>query len=374
MGVIIRQKKGKTGKGKPWYVFINYQGKRTARKFSTKAVADAAAVEIQKLLINGEFGREQRPIPKFGEYSKKWFGGYVSRLRESTQDEYRSILDNHVLPEFEHMSIDDITRGNVRDFLLVKFNGGLSKRRTLMLKDVLSGVFNYAIDDELVAANPTAGISKRLFPKDSSKAKPVTEQNVFTETEIEKLLAVCRSSYREFYLLILIAARTGMRMGEILALRWGDVDFKNGLIWVKRSYRRGRITPPKNGKTRKVDMSAQLAETLKAELPKDADELIVNQDGYFYDQNYIRRVWARMLKSAKLRFRKFHSLRHSYASILLSKGAQLLYVSRQLGHSNISITADIYTHWLDDADNRHVDMLDPAHSDVVYPQPEAVSV
>jgi hypothetical protein len=70
MGVSVRQKKGNTGRGKPWYVFINHQGKRTARKFSTKAVADAAAVEIQKLLVKGEFGRTPKIIPAFGEYSK----------------------------------------------------------------------------------------------------------------------------------------------------------------------------------------------------------------------------------------------------------------------------------------------------------------
>jgi len=122
------------------------------------------------------------------------------------------------------------------------------------------------------------------------------------------------------------------------------------------------------------DMSAQLAETLKSNLPKAADELVLNRDEYFIEQNYIRRVYDRILKKAGLRKRKLHSLRHSFASILLSKGAQLLYVSRQLGHSDISITANIYAHWIDYSDNRHVDLLDHAQPDVVYTQPKAVSV
>lgn len=369
MGVIVRQKASQKGRGRPWYVFINHQGKRTARKFSSKAVANAAAIEIQRLLINGEFGKEPKIVPTFGEYSKRWFEGYVcGQLRESTQEEYDSILKNHILPEFESMRIDDITRGNVRDFLLSKFKGGLSKKRTLLIKDVISSVFNYALDDELLPANPVSGITKRLFPKDSSKAQPITEQNVFTESEIEKLLAVCTSEFSDYYLFMLIASRTGMRLGETLALKWKDVDHEKGVIWVKRSYRRGRITPPKNGKHRKVDMSAQLAERLKSELPKVADKLIVNCDGYFYEQNHIRRVYDRIIKKAGLRKRKFHSLRHSFASILLSKGAQLLYVSRQLGHSDISITANIYAHWIDYSDNRHVDLLDHPEPDVVYTQ------
>jgi integrase len=169
MGVIVRQKNSQKGRGKPWYVFINHQGKRTARKFSSRAVANAAALEISKLLIKGEFGKEPKIIPTFGEYSKKWFEGYVcGQLRESTADEYESILRIHILPEFEHQRIDDITRGNVRDFLLAKFKGGLSKKRTLLIKDVISGVLNFALDDELISANPVAGITKRLFPKDSS--------------------------------------------------------------------------------------------------------------------------------------------------------------------------------------------------------------
>jgi len=243
-----------------------------------------------------------------------------------------------------------------------------------MIKDVFSSVFNYAIDDELISASPVTGITKRLFPKETSKAEPIKPENVFCESEIEKLLAVTQSSLPDFYLLMLIAARTGMRMGEILALKWGDVDFKAGVIWVKRSYRRGRITPPKNGKVRQVEMSTQLAETLRAKLPKDADELIVNRNGYFYNQNKIRYVWRRILKMAKLRWRKFHSLRHSYASILLSKGAQPLYVSRQLGHTDISITVNIYTHWINSNENRHVDLLDPVKLHVVRTQPKAVSI
>jgi integrase len=162
----------------------------------------------------------------------------------------------------------------------------------LLIKDVISSVFNYALDDELLPPNPVAGITKRLFPKDSGKAQPITEKDVFTESEIEKLLTTCQKHYADYYLFHLIAARTGMRLGEVLALRWGDVDQKKGVNWVKRSYRRGRITPPKNGKVRKVDMSAQLAQTLEAELPKYTKELIVNRDDYFIEQNYIRRDYA----------------------------------------------------------------------------------
>jgi integrase len=253
MGVIIRQKE--KGKGKPWYVFINHQGKRTARKFSTKAVAVAAGREIERLLVSGEFGKEQKIIPNFEAYSQKWYDNYVSSLRESTQDEYESILRVHVLPVFGRKPLDSLTRGEIRDFLLNKFNGGLSKGRTLMIKDLtlmikdlIGSVLRYALDDELISANPIVGLSKKLFPKNSNKAKPITEADVYTEVQIEKLLAACKTMYPDYYLFFMIACKTGARLGECIALRWGGIDHEKGVIWVRRSFRRGRVELPKNGR------------------------------------------------------------------------------------------------------------------------------
>jgi integrase len=375
MGVIVRQKKGATGKGKPWFVFINYKGRRTQRKFTNKEIAEAVELKIRQEMIDGTWGVDQEPkteAPTFKEYSEKWFDNYVcGQLRASTADEYESILRIHVLPTFGKRSIDSITRGEVRDLLLSKFKGNLSKGRTLLIKDVLSSVFNYALDDELIAANPIAGITKRLFPKDNSKATPITETDVFTEPQIDQLLSACKAHFPDYHMLFLIAAKTGMRLGETLALKWGDVDLKKGVIWVKRSFRRGRITPPKNGKIRKVKMSAPLADALKTELPKAADKLITDYNGSYLPQNQARRIYVQILDKAYLEYRKFHSLRHSYASIMLSKGASPVYVKKQLGHSSIDITVDIYTHWIDDDENDQADLIEMRQS-VAYMRSEKI--
>jgi integrase len=326
-------------------------------------------------MIDGTWGVDQEPkteAPTFKEYSEKWFDNYVcGQLRASTADEYESILRIHVLPTFGKRSIDSITRGEVRDLLLSKFKGNLSKGRTLLIKDVLSSVFNYALDDELIAANPIAGITKRLFPKDNSKATPITETDVFTEPQIDQLLSACKAHFPDYHMLFLIAAKTGMRLGETLALKWGDVDLKKGVIWVKRSFRRGRITPPKNGKIRKVKMSAPLADALKTELPKAADKLITDYNGSYLPQNQARRIYVQILDKAYLEYRKFHSLRHSYASIMLSKGASPVYVKKQLGHSSIDITVDIYTHWIDDDENDQADLIEMRQS-VAYMRSEKI--
>jgi integrase len=361
MGVIVRQKV--KGKGKPWWVFISHNGKRTSRKVGDKKAAEAVGSTIRAKLQLGEFGfEEQKPVPTFKEYSEKWLDGYVKiNLRESTFDEYESVLRNHVLPAFKNEKIDSLTKGEIRDLLLSKYSGGLSQKRILLIKDVISGVLNYALDEELINTNPTSGITKRLFPQNGAQKKTVSEKDVFTKEEIDQFLETCESDFPQYYSFFLMGARTGMRLGELLALKWGDVDLENGFIWVRRSYRRDRFTRPKNGKSRKVEMSDQLMDVLKSQLKdrfKEVSEFVHQNKGNIMAQNFIRREYFRILEKAKIRRIKLHGLRHAFCTHLLSAGVSPYYVSQQAGHSSISITCDVYGSWISTDENRHVNLLD----------------
>lgn len=367
MGVSVRQKN--KGKGNPWWIFVTHQGQRKSISVGDKRAAENVAKGIREKLAGGKLNLNSE-VSTFGEYSQKWLNNYVAlECRESTFEDYDGILKNHILPVFKDKQINSITRGEIRDFLLSKVSGGLSRKRALVLKDVLSGAFNYALDDEVIETNPTTGITRRLWPKSNKPGAAVGQDAVFNEQEIEKLLAACAAECPEYYHFFLMACRTGLRLGECLALKWKDVDFKNNVLLVRRSYRRGRYTPPKNKKIRQVDMSGQVIETLKAMLPKDAAELVTMHNGIPIEQNNLRRIYKRILKRAALKHRKFHSLRHSYASMLLSKGVPVVYVKEQLGHSSIDITVDIYTHWISTDDNRHVNMLDSKHPSAPYTHP-----
>lgn len=376
MGVRIRQKT--KGKGNPWWVFISHNGKRTSRKVGDKKAAEAVASTIRAKLNLGEFGFDDpKPVPVFGEYAQKWMDGYVkSQCRESTFCEYESVLNKHLLPVFKTHRIDTITRGDVRDFLLSKHGNGLAVRRIMLIKNVFSGVLGFALDEELINTNPTAGITKRLFSKNGGGQKQtIGEGEVFTKDELDLFLDTCGTHFKEYYPFFLTASRTGARLGELLALRWGDIDFNSCYICVKRSYRQGRYTAPKNGKSRKTDMSDQLAETLQAYLTTrkrealrtgsgEVPELIFHQSGAVMEQSYIRRVYRRILKKAKLRYIKFHGFRHAFCAHLLSEGVTPYYVSQQVGHSSINITCDVYGEWISTEENRHVNLLDPNFKEV----------
>jgi integrase len=372
MGVKVRQKA--KGKGQPWWVFVSHNGKRTSRKVGDKKAAESVASTIRAKLQLGEFGfEEKKPVPTFKEYSQKWLDGYVRiNLRESTFDEYESVLRNHVLPVFKNEKIDSLNGGDVRDFLLSKYSSGLSQKRVLLVKDVISGVLNYALDEELIKINPTSGITKRLFPKSGAQKKTVSEKDVFTKEELDLFLGTCESDYPQYYPFFLMAARTGMRLGELLALKWEDVDLENGFIWVRRSYRRGRFTRPKNGKSRKVEMSDQLKDVLKSQLKgrfREVSEFVHQNNDNIMAQNFIRREYFRIIKKAKIRKIKLHGLRHAFCTHLLSAGVSPYYVSQQAGHSSISITCDVYGSWVTTDENRHVNLLDSQHPKTPHTHP-----
>jgi integrase len=171
--------------------------------------------------------------------------------------------------------------------------------------------------------------------------------------------------------LFLCALRTGMREGELIALQPGDIDFQGGFIDVKRNSVRGDITTPKNGKTRRVDMSDQLSELLHAHLTKRKREtlrkgwaetpewLFYNEDGKMVDVSNLRkRVFYKCLEKSGIRRITLHQLRHTYATLKIQAGHNIADVSKQLGHSSIKITVDTYFYYIPGTSSTEVNDLD----------------
>ncbi len=384
MGVTVRQKA--KGRGKPWWVFVAHNGERKSMKVGDRKAADKLASSLREKLKKGQLdlGKPKKTqVPTFGEYSDLWVEYIGTVRRESTHERYQELLRNHVLPVFGTMRLHEITKGHVRDFLVSKLKAttmknkvGYSPATICILRDILSGVFNFAVDEEILVVNPVAGITKRL-ELNRKKTKP--EIHPLTKPELTLFLSTCEAKFLEFYPFFLMAARTGMRLGELLAVRWGDVDFNSSFVWVRRSYRRGRMTLPKNNKGRKVDMSAQLSATLKSLLVQrkketlraglgEVPDLIFHRQGHPIEQNYIRRVFKRALTKAGLREIRLHDLRHTFASLLLTQKETPVYVKEQMGHSSISITVDIYGHLIPGSNQKAVDKLDDLDAPICTPR------
>lgn len=364
MGVIVREKA--KGSGVYW-VFINYRGKRKAKKIGKKKTAEKVAEKIRAKLTLGELKIEgaETLCPTFSEYAKQWLEFILVTRQGTTHERYEGILRLHINPAIGNKRLDEITRGELRDLLLEK-SRLYSKSMVGLMRDVLSGVFNYALDEELIQNSPVQGITKRLqLGKRQTKITPL---NI---TEEDALLNTCKSSRPSHYAFFLYLLRTGTRLGEALGLRWSDVDWEGSFVWVRRAYRRGVFGPPKNGKPRRIKMSKQLRETLLERLKEveDTGEVVFGEKGKPWEQNEVRRVFWKTLKDAGLRHTRIHDLRHTWVTRRLSLGHNVVEVSREAGHSSIKITVDTYYHWIPDNVGDDMDQLDQTQPSATPPQP-----
>jgi integrase len=279
--------------------------------------------------------------------------------------------------------LSDITRREVRGFELKLRAAGLSEINIRKHVRILSSVLSEAVEDELIESNPVLGRGRGRHRSKAKGGASKPRVDPFDGAELTKLFETCRThvakrggepQFGRFFPFLFTVARVGLRLGEALALRWGDVDWQDGTILIQRSITRGVIDVPKGGKFRRVDMTDELRRVLRAEydlrfarvVSMDAEAeavkrgealdalLFPDQGGGILDEsNLRRRVWKPLLAAAELRHRRLHDLRHSYASLLLQDGAELLYVSQQLGHHTASFTLDVYGHLMP-RDRRHV--------------------
>lgn len=385
MGVTVRQKT--PGKGNPWWVFVAHNGKRTSRMIGAKGAAEDVAIKIQAKLALGEFdfeeGKKEEPAePTFKAYADSWLKTTApANCKESTVDSYDDLLRLHILPVFGSLKLTEINRGKLKDFFAGKILEGYAKSSVVHMKNVISGILTKAVDDDVISNNLSLGI--RITKKnrnddedgESGNGDDIADPLTAEETNI-LLKAVVEDTTKPYtlsnhYPLFLLLVRTGLRIGEALALKWGDIDFNGRFSHVQRGLSRMKIQTPKNGKTRRVDMSPHLAETLAAyriECKKkglalglgDALEYIfTNEKGTFIDlSNWRRRIFNKALDKAKLRRIRIHDLRHTYATLRISKGDNITDVSNQLGHYSVKLTLDTYNHWLPGKRKSEVDGLD----------------
>jgi integrase len=192
---------------------------------------------------------------------------------------------------------------------------------------------SHALEDELLTVYPALKPGKFL-PKISKRRKI----NPLTREEVGLLLTTTKDKLPRCYPLFLCAVLTGLRMGELLALQWGDIDWQSRFIDVQRNYTHWKITTPKSGESRRVDMSRELAHTLAnlrterqieaaAQGWKDLPPWVFCSEvgGLLLPHNVRDRIFYGLLIKAKLRKVRFHDLRHSFASLCYSRMAKVQY-------------------------------------------------
>jgi integrase len=230
--------------------------------------------------------------------------------------------------------------------------------------DVLRSCLHAATEDGIIDVNPAARLG--ALAAKARKPKPV---EAFTADTLVSILDTAKVYEPSMYPLVLLLARTGLRLGEALALQVGDIQLDTRTIHVRRTWgsrRRAhgpaRFNVPKGGAVRTVDMSKQLTAAMKVYLADRADPeawvFAGREPGEPYHPVSFLFAWRRLLARAGVPYRKPHTLRHTYASLLIQNGEGLAYVRDQLGHSSIKITVDTYGHLIPGMNHAAVDRLD----------------
>jgi integrase len=294
----------------------------------------------------------------FAEFAKKWMSDYaIGAVKASTYESYDSVLRIHLIPFFGPMELAKITLDDVQRYVATKQREGLVKPKTINNTLVpLKEMFTHAVRWGYLRENPAHYVEKpRLRHR---------EMDFFTKEEIHHFLScVPQDSYPFF----LTAILTGMRLGELLAMKWSNLDWHRNQYFVKEGLYKGRFVEPKSASSiRAINLPRTLLEELRmhkarqsekrlqvGEAYHDHDLIFCTSVGAPRDRgNVVKREFWPLLKQAGLRRIRFHDLRHTFATLLIDQGESPKYIQAQLGHASIQVTMDRYGHLLPDVNQQ----------------------
>ena len=353
MAVIVREKKKGSGE---WWGFINHNGKRRSKKVGDKRAANAVKREVEARLAKGDLGMIREQCPTVAVYGANWLESPFQTWKLSTNECYIGIFESHIKPLLGNKRLDEVKRANIKDFVAKLKTAKLGGARIQTVMAVLSGIFSSAVEDEIIPVSPCVNTGKYSGNRDRKDINPLTpeEVSILLGNAFQRLSNM-------LYTLILLTVRTGLRIGEILALDWSDIDFENRTAEVSKSYdyRRHKIVTPKNNRPRKVDLSPATVEALRK--LRSANKVVKFKGAIFTGGSGKRLNYKPIYKAVKKvapRPIRIHDLRHSYATLRVAKGDNIVDVSNQLGHHDPGFTLKRYVHWMPGEHKSQVDELD----------------
>jgi integrase len=320
-------------RGRPGKWLVDYKDVRDGRRRWATCGSEPEALRVlAEVKAKGFYDKPAKASAAFDAFARHWLRVTAPRVAKSTLHQYESLTENHLVPAFGSRALATVTRTELKMLLARKSEAGLSGGTVRAILAVLSMIFSEAQEDGYVDASPVTGLSKRL-PRQRHDG-PI---KAFSREQLVKFLGIARESGSPYCTLLTLMARTGLRLGEALALQWSDVDTAGRFLTVTRS---------KTATARRVDLGADVAAMLDAGRNGHPEVF----PGVYQDA--VRVAFKRLLKLAGLPLHLSpHGLRHGYASIMLQMGEPVQYVQRQLGHASIRMTVDTYGRWLS-TDNR----------------------
>ena len=336
--------------------YVGPDGKRRyvsgrTKEEARRALREARANTDQGLLFDAD-------NLKVGEYLDRWLADSVSdTVKATTFERYEQITRLHLKPALGRVKLKALTPAHVRGLYREKLEAGSSARTVRYIHTTLHKALKQAVMDGLIPRNATEAVKP---------PQPTREEiHPLTPEQAKRLLQVAHESGDRLEALYVLAIHTGLRQGELLGLKWDDVDLDDGSLQVRRTLaitKNGFVftSPKTSGSRRSVKLTQRATEALRSHLERQLGEIdrvgslwsengliFASETGEPLDRRAVTKLkFKPLLKRAGLPEIRFHDLRHTCATLLLTRNVNPKIVSEMLGHSTIAITLDTYSHVL----------------------------
>lgn len=356
----VSQGRGKPKASKRWYPekgwskrYIERMLEKAKAEFEREVRSGEAITRAERKERDLQRKREAAKVQTLRQYVESVYMPTVTlTLSENTRNTYQSVLDRWILPALGELRLPDITAANISALLLSMQRAGKAHATCVKVYNVLMGLFKKAYMTDVVDRNPMDKVQRPIHRKDEVKRE---EPEAYTAEEMRHILQCLEHEPLKWQVYMRLLADTGMRKGECCGLQWKDVNFRDDTITISGNlcYTQQKgvyLDTPKNGKTRTVDIDPEIMALLQQLRTEQARHGI---SSYVFTQNnssspmHPRTPGFYMKKFGKrygVEHLHPHKLRHTFASIAITCGADVASVSEKLGHSDKSMTLRMYTH------------------------------
>lgn len=347
-----------------WHVDFRYRCPTTgeSKRFRRSTGDGTTKAEAERLGEQWRLEMETPPAPPappapklkraaFSGFARHWNDTYAKvNWKPSTQREVERTLRLHLVPFFGDADLRAVEPEEVERYKASKV--GAVKPKTINNHlSILSSLFNSAVEWRYCESNPVQRVAWMAVPEPGFQFWDQEQSSAFLVAVADR-----ENEWFAFFATLLL---TGVRLGEALALEWGDVDFVRRELHVRRNWTEGQLTTPKSGHGRRIPMPGNLVEILRAHRHMRSDLVFSRDDGTHMSGDMCWKPMKRCIRAAGLPDLSAHDLRHSYASQLVMAGVPLKAVQEYLGHADIKTTMR-YAHLGPDARAEYVQVLDGA--------------
>ena len=331
--------------------------RKTLPEGTTKQRARELLRDIETKIERRTFAHEKK-ILTFAEVKAQWLGYKKQFLRETTWEVCEMNLRNH-FSDLDQIKISQIATTTVENFIGMRQGMNINTLRKLLV--TFNQVMAYAVRHKFIDFNPVRDAER---PRRQGKEGDEKAIAILNPEQIRAFLEA--ETDEKYKTLFLVAIMTGARQGEILGLKWSDVDFSKKQISINRTFNHGRFfTPKTKGSVRRIDLAPVVVKELAGWKLKSGgqDEGLIFPNEAGEPMNYsnmVQRHFHQALQKAGTDRIRFHDLRHTFASLLLNQGTNIKYVQTQLGHSSPTVTLNVYSHLMKSENQEDVCRLENA--------------